>query len=688
MQRQLRLLCAGCFLSASAAYFHPFVAAAQSRSEEPGNNQTNETMADEKSLPPAKKTAQVETRIDALIKQLGDDSFHQRESAQSELMSIGLPAFEKLRLAANLDVNPEVARAARYLLDSQQVRWSLETDSIQVRDIVEHYNTVDQAGRRTRFKQLAALGTDDALFALVRFARFESDEVLSQFAALELVRHVSQQLAKSRDGAGLEDEKTEAVRELLLGIQEKLAGSDRESCTWLNRFAREAKLYLDGDLPNPMQPIAEWQGTADGLRTRTSDDASDPGRQLAIDFHFWLGRWISQSRDRASGVSCARPVVQLVQADNVRLADVTKSLLDARLPELAIELSERHKEEFDKVPALGFLLAESHLANGNRDKAEKLAKQTSQKIGEYIRGELKDVRALASADQIEAYRRSAMAGQLEDRGLFQWCERELIAVIECEVRRRNRALEIGRVGSEVPSDMELVGRFQLGDFYWQAGRHAEAASALEPVERLYAQDNFKKDLVHLTRRDDVGSVYHFYAGLAAIDSQNPPKASEHLLQALKFGERAPNPDVVIAYRQIAYEEPYATKYQELLNGMIDQFRAELLEDERLYASTERREMQRSFGQSVAQKCNVLAWLLCCCEVELEEAIQLSRRSLELQPGDPAYIDTLARCLFASGKFDAAIRTQKQAIEKAPHDRQHQQQLAMFIEARRVAEEGK
>ncbi|GAB5406548.1 MAG: hypothetical protein Aurels2KO_47790 [Aureliella sp.] len=634
----------------------------------------------------AELAASLSTRIDGLINRLGDDSFHQRRSAQSELMAIGLPAFEKLRLAANLDPNPEVARAARYLLDSQQVRWSLETDSIQVRDVVEHYNTVDEADRRTRFKQLAAIGSSDALFALVRFARFESDEVLSQFATLELVGQLTETFSKNDIDEAARTDSSQTTRELLRGIREQITGSQRESTRWLGAFCREAELLIEGKLPRPSLPTDQWERAASDLSGRIKAEESDPGRQLAIDFHFWLGRWVSQSRDRDAGVRCARPVVDLVQADNVRLVDVTKSLLDAGLPELAIELSERHGDEFASVPSLGFLLAEAHVATGKNDKGEDLAKQSSLSIGQYIRDELKDVRALASADQIEAYRRSAIAGELDERGLFDWCERELLAVVECELRRRKRGVENGLAGSDVPSDMELVGRFQLGNFYWQAGRHAEAASALEPIEKLYAQDTFKKDLIHLARRDDVGSVYHYYAGLAAIDSKNPAKASQHLLEALKYGERDPNPDVVIAFREIADKEPYATQYKELLSGMIEQFRVSLLESERLYASTQRRDMQRSVGRTVAQKCNVLAWLLCCCEVEVEEAVQLSRRSLELAPDDPAYIDTLARCLFASGKFDAAIRTQKRAIEEAPHDRQHQQQLEMFIEARRAAKE--
>lgn len=504
---------------------------------------------------------------------------------------------------------------------------------------------------------------------------------------MQLIDHVALRLSgENADAPGAMTPET--LAELLRSIRESVDQNPRASCVWLSRFSGEAEGLLAGQLPNPNLATSDWELSAKELAERITTDQRDPSRPLAIEFHFWLGRWLTTSRDRAAGVRCARPVVELVQSGDSKLAGVTSSLLNADLPELAIELAGRHVEEFEATPDLGYLLAEAYLVSGDKAKAEALAGKTSRSIGEYVRDELSAIGPLADADRVEAYRRNYIARRLlSERGLFDWCEREMIAVVDCEVRRREREEEAGSSTGGLPSDMELAGRIQLANFYWEAQRHAEAANTLRPIEQLYATDTFKKDLVYLSQRDDVGAYYNFYAGLAAIDRGDPEAASKHLLESLAFGEREPNPDVVIAYRKIADQEPFKSQYAGMLSSMSERFRSELLTLERLYASpTEARVQQRNYRLEVASKCNILAWLLCCCEVQIEESLQLSRRSLELSPDEPAFIDTLARCLYANGKYDAAIRMQKQAIARAPHDRQHKKQLELFIEARRAAEE--
>jgi cytochrome c-type biogenesis protein CcmH/NrfG len=77
-------------------------------------------------------------------------------------------------------------------------------------------------------------------------------------------------------------------------------------------------------------------------------------------------------------------------------------------------------------------------------------------------------------------------------------------------------------------------------------------------------------------------------------------------------------------------------------------------------------------------------------VNPEEAINLSLRSLELDPDQPAYLDTLARCYFSAGNVEKAVLVQKRAVRLAPHERQMAAQLREFesaLEAKHVPIEG-
>ncbi|MEO8272087.1 MAG: hypothetical protein ABI557_20420, partial [Aureliella sp.] len=137
---------------------------------------------------------QQQARIAALIEQLSDDNYHLRSDARWELERIGLAAFEQLRQAAEGHANVHVALAARYLVESQNVVWWLESDSLEVRELLKNYNESASDDRDTVLLQLSEWSSPDALLALCRLARFESNELRSKSAALYLMQAISKQL--------------------------------------------------------------------------------------------------------------------------------------------------------------------------------------------------------------------------------------------------------------------------------------------------------------------------------------------------------------------------------------------------------------------------------------------------------------------------------------------------------------
>ena len=63
--------------------------------------------------------------------------------------------------------------------------------------------------------------------------------------------------------------------------------------------------------------------------------------------------------------------------------------------------------------------------------------------------------------------------------------------------------------------------------------------------------------------------------------------------------------------------------------------------------------------------NNLAWLYSQMEIKLDEALALSRRSLEIDPDNPNYLDTLAEIYLLKKEYYRALTYLRKAIEQNP-----------------------
>ena len=102
---------------------------------------------------------------------------------------------------------------------------------------------------------------------------------------------------------------------------------------------------------------------------------------------------------------------------------------------------------------------------------------------------------------------------------------------------------------------------------------------------------------------------------------------------------------------------------------------------------ELREQAADFGANpaAASPCNEFAWLAANTEGDLDEALRLSKRSLDLVGEQGAYCDTLARVYFAKGDYAEAVKQQTRAAELLPHMLAVRNQLALF--RKKAAEKG-
>lgn len=611
---------------------------------------------------------QQQARIAALIEQLGDDNYHRRSDAKWELERIGLAAFEQLRQAAEGHANAHVARAARYLIESQNVVWWLESDSLEVRELLKSYNESTSDDRDTVLLQLSERSSPDALLALCRLARFESHELRSKSAALYLMQAISKQL-KELDPSS----RAQQSGQLASSIALTLGDSRRTATQWLQAFIDDLQGSSELE-PGPVadRHLARWQEivtqeqqlatTQPQAAPQLSGQSFKHMRTLAVTLRLyrWLGSWITERYGRVPALELVRSSLKLVGNDPQALLTAAAWSIEAELPELVPELADRYTDQFTDEPQLGYYLAESYLQLGDESSAQKAADAASEAIVKQV----EQLRTLTNLnlEEIRANRHYQHARLLAQRGLFPWAEQEYVRALALESR------------------VQAAIRADLAQFYWFGGENEKAALTLRPL----AEEAQRHGEPELPMQADVYSNpaaalanYHFYSGLAAIDEDNKPLASEHLRQSLDVGGVAPNPDVVIAMQQLGGEEPFHSYFQVAFDEMSGAFRIRVLEAEEQLSKAADRMSRAMSGPRLAEECNQLAWLLSKCEISTSEALSLSLRSLELMPDEPAYLDTLARCYFADGQLEDAVRTQRKALRLAPHERQMLKQLHEF-----------
>jgi len=128
----------------------------------------------------------IQKRIDRLVEQLGDADYAVREQAQSELAKLGFAAYEALQEATTHE-DLEIASRATYLLRLIRVQWTQEGDPPEVKKRLEDYEFQTADERLDRIRELSRLPGGQGLAALCRLVRFEGSELLSKYAAIEIL---------------------------------------------------------------------------------------------------------------------------------------------------------------------------------------------------------------------------------------------------------------------------------------------------------------------------------------------------------------------------------------------------------------------------------------------------------------------------------------------------------------------
>jgi tetratricopeptide (TPR) repeat protein len=135
------------------------------------------------------------------------------------------------------------------------------------------------------------------------------------------------------------------------------------------------------------------------------------------------------------------------------------------------------------------------------------------------------------------------------------------------------------------------------------------------------------------------SNYHLYLGQMFLNQGNLPKAQYHFEEAV--GENPDNADLQYILGNIYFQ-------QGNLDDAIQAYRVCL-----------------GLDSLNARAMNNLAWTYAQLAINLEEALVLSKHSLEIEPDNPGYLDTIAEIYYLKKEYYRALTYIRKAVDLEP-----------------------
>ncbi len=335
-------------------------------------------------------------------------------------------------------------------------------------------------------------------------------------------------------------------------------------------------------------------------------------------------------RDKA--LATMRRLLAYEQPHAESLPELVSWLVEQQAWDMVDELAERFAASIEQDARLIYALAEARHAQGNTALAGELATRAL---------------ALGGDNQVDHLE---VGKQLRRRGQSGWAEAEF-----------RRAVQTGEPGQPRTLEAQLY----LAEMFYDELRYLDAARVFE--EALAALDHRQpkgaqprvEPRRNQERRNGLSARLHFLYACHYETLGDRAKQVEHLDQATEFD--AQDVDVLIARFRLDGTDPqWHAQTRELIRETAEQFRLQIQQ-----------------LPEVATPYNQLAWLIANTEGDQAEALAASRKSLEIEPATPGYLDTLARCYFAQADYENAVKYQSLAVELDPHTKQMARQLEEF-----------
>lgn len=292
------------------------------------------------------------------------------------------------------------------------------------------------------------------------------------------------------------------------------------------------------------------------------------------------------------------------------LLETADYLADLQAWEFVIAMSVKFSGDFEKSALLLYRLAEALLITEHPEQAQETAQ-------------------LAIRLSLDPRLRYLLGFELQSRGMFEYSRGEFQHVIENE-----------KVGSDIRTGCQL----RLAEMLHDQLQDLEAAGILETLVEESAQLPKKKQLGSLVSTKS--RMYFFYAEHSRKNKQ-PDEQLKYLEKAIESDPF--DADVLIAmYRLGQTDEGLKHTTRMRIHEAADRFREQIKEN-----------------PDEATGYNQFAWLIANTEGDYGEALQYSKRALELEPNSAGYLDTLAHCYFAKKDLEQAVKIQAHAVQLEP-----------------------
>jgi tetratricopeptide (TPR) repeat protein len=431
--------------------------------------------------------------------------------------------------------------------------------------------------------------------------------------------------------------KTAAVR-LIESLSTKdvkpgLAAEIRKQFANCRRLAAQWVLDWLAAVNDPEALVSAWSkivtGEDDLLRRRPRD--SSPAIVEGL-----LQLQIAALRRARHGSDAATAVARLMslhRGDPAALARLLQWLMDQKDWPATRLVETQFRTTIAASPDLLYLLAEAQALRGDAAAADRSAEQAL-KLNPDV-----DERSLSMHLQ---------AGRiLEDRGRGDWAIHEWDYV----ARRAPNSSTIGTIAAHY-----------LAELYHDLDRDDQAASTLARLVKAFEGRTDQYKLFGNEESLSLGAMrarQHYFEACHWRDKGDRAKQRAALDAALAI----PDYDIEVlieCFRLPDASAEYRAKTRKLIVKKLNQLREQIGDND------------------VAQPCNEFAWLAANTEGDLDEALRLSKRSLELAgENNGSYRDTLARVYFAKGEFDEALKQETDAAAALPHNRAILKQLEVY-----------
>jgi tetratricopeptide (TPR) repeat protein len=559
---------------------------------------------------------QLPAHIAVLIGQLGDQNYVVRQAAQNELSRIGPEAFDALTEAEN-DADIEISSRAKYLVQLIRAQWIHDSDSPQVRRILDKYELLDEAGRILALRQLAFLSHDEGLAPLCRLMRFEPSPLVSKFSALLII--------------GKSDASAHSWAARQKTIEANLAQNSGPGAQWLRAYLRfhndppgtaaEVDKLADHELAGlaPFANDARWENTLT-LERRMVD---------VLEQNF-------ERRDRALDV--LQKLVPLVPNNQDSLAEFADLLVQQRAWKLIDQLAHRSEGIFNTDPTLLYTWAHALRAEGKTEEAKQLEEKAFKLVSQNVDDHLNVARVL------------------KRHGLFDAAEKEFRYVISSAPQETDAAIEA---------------QWALSDMLHDEQQDLQAAEVLKTLVHAMDQDptvlgRVKEggDTYPDTLRGEMHLYYAcYYAAQKKLDQQR---------QALDEGAKADptNADTLIGlYETSAHDPARRRQALQLIHAADAGFREAIAQQPSGYTPYN----QDAWLIGNTEGDHDLAIQYSQTSIGLLKNMP-GDDELLIKPG---FLDTLAHCYAGKGDFENAVKYQALAAELDPHTLQITRALEEF-----------